>query len=287
MSVISDLIYGGANAVAGIAESAVNDAIAKYGPEKEISFPDTDYFFPAIYATTGLKVETLEDLVPCVAILKNLITNQPGMGQALNAGLSTAVGAEIIEGLKYFDETTQETGFISDSLVRSLNVSQAPGVAVILGRADAPEDVVRVVRDYQARGILTFLVGDVIEQCSQGGVALGVEARVIPLGHDVTSMVHVGSVAVRTAIMFGGIQPGDLAGILAFTKERVPAFVNTFGTIDAVVISVGAGAVSLGFPVVVDIDLGENQIPGVLESVCDHAGTVKKSLELRDIKDHE
>ena len=33
-----------------------------------------------------------------------------------------------------------------------------------------------------------------------------------------------------------------------------------------------------------DIDLGENQVPGALESVCDHAATVKKSLELRNIK---
>ena len=38
------------------------------------------------------------------------------------------------------------------------------------------------------------------------------------------------------------------------------------------------------FPVVVDIDLGENQVPGALESCTDHAETVKKSLELRGIK---
>ena len=50
------------------------------------------------------------------------------------------------------------------------------------------------------------------------------------------------------------------------------------------VVSAGAGAIALGFPVVVDIDLGENQVPGALESVCDHAETVKKSLELRNIK---
>ena len=60
--------------------------------------------------------------------------------------------------------------------------------------------------------------------------------------------------------------------------------VNTFGAIDSVVVSAGAGAIALGFPVVVDIDLGENQVPGALESVCDHAETVKKSLELRNIK---
>ena len=43
MSVLTDLIYGGSNAVAGLTEGAVNDAIAKYGADKEIAFPDTAY----------------------------------------------------------------------------------------------------------------------------------------------------------------------------------------------------------------------------------------------------
>ena len=34
MSVLTDLIYGGSHAVAGLTEGAVNDAIAKYGPTK-------------------------------------------------------------------------------------------------------------------------------------------------------------------------------------------------------------------------------------------------------------
>ena len=41
MSVLTDLIYGGSNAVAGLTEGAVNNAIAKYGADKEIAFPDT------------------------------------------------------------------------------------------------------------------------------------------------------------------------------------------------------------------------------------------------------
>ena len=99
-----------------------------------------------------------------------------------------------------------------------------------------------------------------------------------------TAVIHVVTVAIRAALIFGNVQAGDLAGLLAYTKARVPAFVNTFGAIDNVVVSAGAGAIALGFPVVVDIDLGENQVPGALESVCDHGETVKKSLELRSIK---
>ena len=179
-------------------------------------------------------------------------------------------------------------GHLTDAFVRNLGVplvtGDIPGVAVVLGKADNAEDVVKVVKDYQSKGIMTFLVGDVIEQCAEGGVKMGLELRVIPLGHDVTAVIHVVTVAIRAALIFGNIQPGNLAALLDYTKNRVPAFVNTFGAIDSVVVSAGAGAIALGFPVVVDIDLGENQVPGALESVCDHAETVKKSLELRNIK---
>ena len=293
MSVLTDLIYGGSNAVAGLTEGAVNEAIAKYGADHPIAFPDTAYFFPTIYAATGVKVKTLGDLVPCVGVLKSLITNQEDLGQALNAGLATAVGAEILEGLKWAESAEPYAGesgigFVPDPIIRSLGVplvtGDIPGVAVVLGKADDPAEVVKVVKDYQSKGIMTFMVGDVIEQCAEGGVKMGLEFRVIPLGHAVTSVIHVVTVAVRAALIFGGVQPGDLGALLKYTAERVPAFVNTFGAIDAVVVSAGAGAIALGFPVVVDIDLGENQVPGALESVCDHNETVKKSLELRNIK---
>ena len=293
MSVLTDLIYGGSNAVAGLTENAVNNAIAKYGADKEIAFPDTAYFFPTIYAATGVKVKTLGDLPACVGVLKSLITNQEDLGQALNAGLATAVGAEIIEGLKYVEgtnpyENDSGIGFVPDPIIRSLGVplvtGDIPGVAVVLGKADDPADVVKVVKDYQSKGIMTFMVGDCIEQCAEGGVKMGLELRVIPLGHDVTAVIHVVTVAIRAALIFGNVQPGNLAELLKYTKERVPAFVNTFGAIDSVVVSAGAGAIALGFPVVVDIDLGENQVPGALESVTDHNETVKKSLELRGIK---
>ena len=293
MSALTDLIYGGSNAVAGLTEGAVKDAIAKYGSDKEIAFPDTAYFFPTIFAATGVKVKTLGDLPACVEVLKSLITNKEDLGQALNAGLATAVGAEILEGLKYVDGADPYAGesgigFVPDPIIRSLGVplvtGDIPGVAVVLGKAENAADVAGVVKDYQSKGILTCLVGDVIEQCAEGGVKMGLDFRVVPLGHDVTSVIHVVTIAVRAALIFGSLKGGDLTGLLDYTKNRVPAFVNTFGPIDQVVVSAGAGAIALGFPVIVDIDLGENQVPSALESVCDHAETVKKSLELRNIK---
>ena len=144
--------------------------------KKEIAFPDTAYYLPTIYAATGVKVAKLGDLTACVDVLKSLITNKEDLGDALNAGLATAVGAEIIEALKYAESENpyaDETGigFIPDSIIRSLGVplvtGDIPGVAVVLGKAENPEDVVNVVKSYQSKGLLTFLVGDVIQQCDR------------------------------------------------------------------------------------------------------------------------
>ncbi len=292
MSALTDLIYTGSNAVAGLTEGAVNDAIAKHGADTPVAFPDTAYFFPTIYAATGVKVKTLGDLPACVGVLKSLITNQDDIGAALNAGLATAVGAEIIEGLKYAgggDPYAGDSGigFVPDPIIRSLGVplvtGDIPGVAVVLGKADEAEDVARVVKDYQSKGILTFMIGDCIEQALEKGVKMGLELRVVPLGHDVTSVIHVVTVAIRAALIFGNVQPGDLAGLLKYTKERVPAFVNTFGALDPVVVSAGAGAIALGFPVIVDQDIGDLQVPGALEAEPDHGETSKRSLALRGI----
>ena len=216
MSALTDLIYGGSNAVAGLTEGAVNDAIAKYGADKAIAFPDTAYFFPTIYAATGVKVKTLGDLPACVGVLKSLITNQEDLGQALNAGLATAVGAEILEGLKYVEggnpyASDSGIGFVPDPVIRSLGVplvtGDIPGVAVVLGKADDAANVAKVVKDYQSKGLMTFLVGDVIEQCAEQGVRMGLEFRIVPLGHDVTSVIHVVTVAIRAALIFGNVTP--------------------------------------------------------------------------------
>jgi len=292
MGALTDLIYGGANAVAGLVKNAVNEAIEKHGEEKKLNFPDTAYFFPTIYAATGVKVQTLADLIPCVGVLESLITNNEDLGDALNAGLATAVGAEILEGLAYIDANPYEEvtgiGFVPDSVIRSLGVplvtGDIPGVAVVIGKAENPHDFEKVVKDYQVKGLLTFLIGDVIDQAIETGVKMGLDYRVIPLGHGITAVIHVVTIAVRAALIFGGLQPGDLPGLLNYTKERVPAFVNVFGAPDEVAVAAGAGAIALGFPVIVDVDLGDLQVPGALVSVTDHNETVARSLELRNIK---
>jgi acetyl-CoA synthase len=287
---LTDLIYAGSNAVAGLTEGAVKDAIEKYGPDKAVAYPDTAYCLPIIYAATGVKIKTLGDLPAAVDIQKSLITNEDDLGQALNAGLATAVGAEIIEAVRYLDGDPYADdagiGFVPDPIIRSLGVplvtGDIPGIAVLLGKSEDAASLAAIVKSYQEKGLLTFMVGDIIEQAVEGGVKMGLDYRVIPLGHDVTSVIHVVSVAIRAALIFGAIEPGKLPDFLTYTKDRVPAFVNTFGAIDEVVVSVGAGAIALGFPVIADVEVPE--VPGALMTQADHEKTVETSLEARDIK---
>ena len=84
-------------------------------------------------------------------------------------------------------------------MIRELGVplvtGDIPGVAVILGSAPTKEEAVALVKSYQAQGILVTLVGGVIDQVAEAGMKTGANLRVIPLGKDVTSVIHVVSVA--------------------------------------------------------------------------------------------
>ena len=111
---------------------------------------------------------------------------------------------------------------------------------------------------------------------------MGANVRVIPLGKDVTSVVHVVSVAVRAALIFGNIQPGDAAGLMKYTFERVPAFVNAFAPLNEVIVACGAGAIALGFPVITNEETF--RVPKSLIVQKDVSKFNATSLEARDIK---
>ncbi|MCQ4741272.1 CO dehydrogenase/CO-methylating acetyl-CoA synthase complex subunit beta, partial [Blautia hominis] len=103
-------------------------------------------------------------------------------------------------------------------------------------------------------------VGGVIDQVAEAGMKTGANLRVIPLGKDVTSVIHVVSVALRAALIFGNVTPGDAANLMKYTFERVPAFVNAFAPLDDVIVACGAGAIALGFPVITNQE-GVSTVP--------------------------
>ncbi|MCC0635946.1 MULTISPECIES: acetyl-CoA decarbonylase/synthase complex subunit alpha/beta [unclassified Clostridioides] len=285
-----NIIFTGSEQALGAAQAMLNEAIEKNGKEHKVAFPDTAYSLPCIYAATGQKMNTLGDLEGALEVVKSLINRTHLLEHAFNAGLATALAAEVIEALKYstMDAPYSEpcAGHITDPIIRSLGVplvtGDIPGVAVVLGECPDAESAAKVIKDYQSKGLLTFLVGKVIDQAIEAGVKMGLELRVIPLGYDVTSVIHVVSVAVRAALIFGGLTPGDLNGLLEYTANRVPAFVNAFGPLSELVVSAGAGAIALGFPVVTDQTVLE--VPMNLLTQKDYDKIVATSLEARGIK---
>lgn len=286
-----ETVFSGNDAVYGLTEGAVNAAIEQHGADKAVSFPNTAYCLPCYYAVTGVKVKTLGELKEALGVVKTLMTREMRLNDVFMSGVATALCAEFIEVLKYIDGAEPYTepcyGHLADAVIRELGVplvtGDIPGVAVILGSAPTKEEAVALVKSYQAQGILVTLVGGVIDQVAEAGMKTGANLRVIPLGKDVTSVIHVVSVALRAALIFGNVTPGDAANLMKYTFERVPAFVNAFAPLDDVIVACGAGAIALGFPVITNQE-GVSTAPKSLILQPDVSKFNATSLEARDIK---
>src|SRR5699024_3314076 len=157
-------------------------------------------------------------------VVKTLMTRENRTHDIFMSGVATALCAEFIEVLKYIDGATPYEepcyGHLADAVIRELGVplvtGDIPGVAVILGKAPTTEEAVALVKSYQAQGILVTLVGDIIDQLSEAGMKTGANLRVITLGKDVTAVIHVVSVALRAALIFGNITPGDAGNLMKY-----------------------------------------------------------------------
>ena len=286
-----ETVFSGNYAVYGLTENAINAAIEQYGADKAVSFPNTAYSLPCYYAVTGVKVGTLGELKEALGVVKTLMTRENRTHDVFMSGVATALCAEFIEVLKYIDGATPYEepcyGHLADAVIRELGVplvtGDIPGVAVILGKAPTTEDAVALVKSYQAQGILVTLVGDIIDQLAEAGMKTGANLRVIPLGKDVTAVIHAVSVALRAALIFGNITPGDAGSLMKYTMERVPAFVNAFAPLNDVIVAAGAGAIALGFPVITNQE-GVAEVPKSLICQPDVSKFNATSLEARDIK---
>ena len=284
-------VFAGNDAVYGLTEGAINQAIEQYGADKAVSFPDTAYALPCYYAVTGVKVTTLAELKEALGVVKTLMTREKRTHDVFMSGVATALCAEFIEVLKYIDGAAPYEepcyGHLADAVIRELGVplvtGDIPGVAVILGKAKDAEEAAALVKSYQAQGILLTLVGDIIDQLAEVGYKTGANVRVIPLGKDVTAVIHVVSVALRAALIFGNVKPGDAATLMEYTMKRVPAFVNAFAPLNDVIVACGAGAIALGFPVITN-QADVARVPKSLICQTDVSKWNATSLEARDIK---
>ena len=287
-----DRVFSGNDAVYGLTEQAIDAAIAEHGTDKAVSFPNTAYSLPCYYSVTGTKIASLGDLKNALGVLKTLMTREQQLGDVLMSGVATALCAEFIEVLKYMDGAAPYEepcyGHLSDAVIRELGVplvtGDMPGVAVIIGNAPTAQEGVDLIKSYQAQGILVTLVGGIIDQCQEMGYNTGANVRVIPLGKDITAVIHVVSVAIRAALIFGNVTPGNAEELMTYTKDRVPAFVNAFAPLDDVTVTCGAGAIALGFPVITNETENIDRVPKSLIVQEDVSKFNATSLEARDIK---
>ncbi|MFZ7119962.1 MAG: acetyl-CoA decarbonylase/synthase complex subunit alpha/beta [Eubacteriaceae bacterium] len=284
------IIYSGMNQYLELAETMVQKAITEKGKEASVKFPSTAYSLPVIYAITGEKIGTVGELEKALELAKGFVHEGKLLQNALDAGTASAMFAEIIEAVKYTleDEPYKAPlqGHLTDAQIRAFGVplvtQDIPGVPVIIGECKDSATAAKIVKEYQEKGMLTFLVGKVIDQCLAEGVKMGIDLRVIPLGYEIESVIHVVSVAIRASLIFGAIAPGDFQAHKEYTKDRVKAFVNVFNDWDDKIIAAGAAAIELGFPAITETFI--NEVPTLLLNQPDNDKVVETSLEVRNIK---
>ena len=287
-----DRIFGGSDYNYARTVAAIDEAIATYGESEAVSFPDTAYSLPCYYAVTGEKITNLGEMKAAMATIQTMGTHGNRLQNGFDAGIASALCAEFLEALKYIHGaapyTEPELGHLSDAFVRNLGVplvtGDIPGVAVIIGGADDPAETVALVKEYQSQGILVSLTGKCVEQLRDAGYKTGENVRVVPLGMEMQSVIHVVSVALRAALIFGNITPGDFPALAKYTMQRVKAFVNAYKPLSDEIVSYGAGAICLGFPVVSNETENMFRVPKSLIQQLDTTKWNATSLEARDIK---
>lgn len=236
----------------------------------EFGYGETAYSLPLTYALTGIRAVDAE--VAGQAYAKS--GESPLV--AAECTLAARREAEGHEGDPY-------TGFLSDTILRSLGYSLVDGsivgIGLLVGSPESPDAAASICREMQEKYMLTFLAGGVVEVLRDAGVKVGAEYRLVPLGKEGIDAIHFLDVIARVAMMFGGVQPGDVERLLTYAAERAKAFVVAFPGLNPEEIAVIDSVRVLGIPVITP---GGYESPEWVEEEP-HA-IVKTGMELKGIK---
>jgi acetyl-CoA synthase len=306
--IVATSVIRGAHQIYQQAKDYLDKALKEKGPTQKIGFPETAFYLPMANALLGAKVETLKDASPILEHAKSLLPKEPSdkvwlpyLGDALNAGMSTLFCEEIIVALRYlYKEEPQKDciGFFTDTIMRQLGIQlvdgRMPGFAAILGAAPDNQTALAIVRELQERNILVFVGSNVngrsiIDQLIEENVQMGWDNYIVPYGRDTISGIFPLNWAIRSALTFGGIKPGQAQKCLLYAKERVFAFGLVLGALDDIKYATGAGAINMGFPIIADTDIPEIKPSGItvyeaLVKELDHKKIVPRGIEVRGVK---
>jgi len=285
--IIATAAIRGAHKLVKQAEEALGKAIDKKGKDTPVAYPNTAYYLPIIYLFLGQKVQKLGDLEESLQEAKNLLGEIPTdklwlpyLGETLDSGAATLIAEEIIESLKYVTGPNPVNGiwlgFTDDSILRLQGIKlvdgRMPGFAAIAGCTKKNEDAVKLIRGLQERSILVFMAGNsggraIAEQLAEERIEMNWDTFLVPFGKEITAAIHALNFAARSAMTFGGVEPGDMKAareILMYNKDRVYAFVMALGADpnvpkDQLIIdekyATAAGAINFGFPVIADVNI--------------------------------
>ena len=309
----------GAYNIVSKAEGTYKKALAKYGPDQKLEFPNTAYYLPIIYSVLGIAVKTLGDAKKPLEIIRKLLPphvknvhHLPFLGPLLDAGMAAILAEEIVEAIRYVEdpgvylvsEAIDEAGgkiwlgAAEDTVFRQRGIQfvdgTAPGFAAIVGAAPDPETAKWIAEEYQKKNLYVFMAANqngttFSEQLLQAGVQIGWNTRLVPFGPDISAAVFALGFANRAAMAFGGVKPGDYRKILLYNKDRIFAFFNALGEVNAEWAANAAGCVNWGFPTIADTDIPEILPTGVCtyEHVVAnvlHREMPQKSIEVRGLK---
>ena len=310
----------GAYNIVSKAEGKYKRALETYGGSQKLEFPNTAYYLPIIYSLTGIKVTDLDSAKKPLELARKLLPphvkkdcHVPYLGPLLDAGMAALFAEEIVEAIRYVEDpdfyqpTVEDPdvengkiwlGAADDTIMRKRGVEfvdgTAPGFAAIVGAAPDPETAKKIAEEYQVKSIYVFMAANqngttFAEQLIEAGVQIGWNTRLVPFGPDISAAVFALGFANRAGMSFGGVQPGDYKKQLAYQKNRIFAFINALGEVNAEWAANAAGAVNWGFPTIADTDIPEILPTGVctyehVVANVPHDQIVSKSIEIRGLK---
>ena len=287
--IIATAAIRGAHQIVKKAEEALEKAISTKGKDALVAYPNTAYFLPIILLFLGQKVQKVGDLVYSLQEAKKLLRDIPSdhlwlpyLGDTLDSGVATLIAEEIIESLKYVTGPNPKEGiwlgFTDDAVLRQQGIKlvdgRMPGFVAIVGHTGTNQEAVKLIRGLQERSILVFMAGHtngraIAEQLAEEGIEMNWDTFLVPYGKEITAAIYALNFASRSAMTFGGVEPGNMKAardILKYNKERVYAFVMALGADDGVPedqlitdekYATAAGAINFGFPVISDVNLPE------------------------------
>jgi len=315
--IIASSAIKGAYSLVEKAEQSLEETLGSHSESTAVELPNTGYYLPIIYGTTGEEVTTLAGCRKVLGMARELLPPKvrdahfvPYLGHTLDAGMATLWAEEIYEALKYLQDPCPYTktpaptdgnlwlGAADDVVLRERGIEfvdgTAPGFAAIVGAAPDNKTAVSIARQLQESCIYVFMAADsegkcFAQQLAEEGVQMGWETRLVPFGPEISAAAFALGFAARAALSFGGVQPGDFRRMLLYNKFRVFAFVLALGPVDEEKYATAAGAINYGFPTIADTDippilptgvcLYEHVVPNVK-----HEEMVERAFYVRGLK---